>query len=323
MDSNANIFVNSMLSNSLFPLVNKPTNFYRNSSSLIDHAWTNILHTDTIANILDISVSTHKPILTAIPTTIKNFVDEDSSRVRNILIHNVNEDTINSFKTDFEYLASSFNCEGGYITKKTEIITAFSHFHCKLKSIYSKHISIEKSVNSKRNKYDKPWISAGLANSCKTKNKLHNKWIKSRGTASETSHKTEYKSYRSKLRNLIRLAETNHFSSKFAKVCGDIRKAWSTINSIRNKSKAQRFPNLVDINGLIVSNRRDICTKFNNYFTNVANNLNKNKYMNNAPPDFNQFLSNPLKSTIFLSPITKEEILEIINKLDNHKCNLS
>ena len=59
----------------------------------------------------------------------------------------------------FEYLASSFNCEGGYITKKTEIITAFSHFHIKLKSIYSQHISIEKSVNSKRKKYDKPWIS--------------------------------------------------------------------------------------------------------------------------------------------------------------------
>ena len=59
-------------------------------------------------------------------------------------------------------------------------------------------------------------INLGLANSCKTKNKLHNKWIKSRGTASETSHKTEYKSYCSKLRNLIRLAETNHFSSKFA-----------------------------------------------------------------------------------------------------------
>ena len=43
--------------------------------------------------------------------------------------------------------------------------------------------------------------------------------------------------------------------------------------------------------------------------------------MNNAPPDFNQFLSNSVKSTIFLSPITKEEILEIINKLDNHKCS--
>ena len=33
--------------------------------------------------------------------------------------------------------------------------------------------------------------------------------------------------------------------------------------------------------------------------------------MNNALPDFNQFLSNPVKSTIFLSPITKE-ILEIL-----------
>ena len=48
-DNNKDIddFVNNMMSNSLFPLVNKATNFIRGSSTLIDHAWTNILNNST------------------------------------------------------------------------------------------------------------------------------------------------------------------------------------------------------------------------------------------------------------------------------------
>ena len=38
-DHNTDKFVNAMISNSFFPLVNKPTNFFRNLSTLIDHAW--------------------------------------------------------------------------------------------------------------------------------------------------------------------------------------------------------------------------------------------------------------------------------------------
>ena len=64
-------FVNMMISSSLFPLINKPTNFFRNSSTLIDHAWCNILHEDIKSYIINSSVGSHKPILTTIPTSIK------------------------------------------------------------------------------------------------------------------------------------------------------------------------------------------------------------------------------------------------------------
>ena len=37
-DPHVDKFVNTMMSNSLFPLVNKPTNFFRETSTLIDHA---------------------------------------------------------------------------------------------------------------------------------------------------------------------------------------------------------------------------------------------------------------------------------------------
>ena len=64
-----------------------------------------------------------------------------------------------------------------------------------------------------------------------------------------------------------------------------------------------------------------MCSEFNNYFTNVASNLNKYKYTNITPPDFNSFLNNPLSSSIYLSPISSLEIENIIKKLDDHKSN--
>ena len=171
-----------MISNSLFPLVNKPTNFFRNSSTLIDHAWCNILNEKTQANILDISVSTHKPITTVIPTALEHFVDDSAITDRNIRIHNVNDSTIDSFSKEFDNIVSSFNHNDDPIIDKDKARLAFSEFYTKLDGAYRKHITIDKVLKSKRNKFDKPWITTGLAISCKTKNRLHYKWIKSRGT---------------------------------------------------------------------------------------------------------------------------------------------
>ena len=42
----------------------------------------------------------------------------------------------------------------------------------------------------------------GLAKASKVKSKLQNIWIKSRGTMKEKAAKTNYKSYRSKLKSL-------------------------------------------------------------------------------------------------------------------------
>ena len=322
-DSNSSVdkFVNTMISNSLFPLINKPTNFFRNTSTLIDHSWSNVLHESTRASIIDTSVSTHKPIFTVLPASLKHLADENNNSNRSMLIHNVSDNSVRSFSKDLEDIIL-FNYDSGYITDSHKVKSVFSEFYLKLTNIYSKHITVEKTLRSRRNKFDKPWISTGIAKSCKIKNKLHNAWIKSRGSNSESFHKAEYKSYRSKLRKIIRMSETNYFKSKFTKTCGNIKKAWSVINAIRCKNKASKFPSFFDINGSIISNRRIICSEFNNYFTNIAKNLNKTKYSNHTPPDFNTFLNkNPLSSSIYLSPITGEEIEAIIKKLDDYKSN--
>ena len=318
-DPHVDKFVNTMISNSLFPLVNKPTNFFRDTSTLIDHAWCNILHDNTKANVLSISVSSHKPIFTLIPTALKHFAGDTESK--NMQIHNINEDTINMFKSEFEDIASSSDYNKLYTQDSNKVRAMFSQFYEQLALTYSNNIIIDENFKSKRNKYDRPRISEGIAKSCKTKNKLHNKWIKSRGSMTENFHKTEYKSYRSKLRNLIRLSEENYYKAKFAKTCGDIKKAWKVINSIRCKSKSAKFPNTIDVNGTIISNRRAICSEFNKYFSTVTNNLNEEKCRNFSPSNFCNYLKDPVSSSIYLSPITDDEIIDIIRKLDVNKVN--
>ena len=197
--------------------------------------------------------------------------------------------------------------------------STFSDFYSILTHLYNKYIVVDKVFKSNRNKYDKPWITTGLAKACKAKSKLHNIWIKSRGIMKENAAKTNYKSYRSKLKKLIQQAELNYFRNKFDNSSGNIRKAWSVINSIRCKSKNNVLPNFIDTNGVIVTNRREICSKFNEYFVNVARNLNSDKYNNLDVPDYKQYLRNSVNNSLFLSPITYNEIHDIIISLDSNK----
>ena len=137
-DSNSSVdrFVNTMMSNSLFPLINRPTNFFRNTSTLIDHSWSNVLHEHTRASIIDSSVSTHKPIFTVLPASLKQVKHNQDDSIRNMLIHNVNDDTIRSFNKDLEHI-TSFDYGSGYITDSHKIKSVFSEFYSKLTNIYS------------------------------------------------------------------------------------------------------------------------------------------------------------------------------------------
>ena len=131
-DPLADEFVNDMISSSLFPLINKPINFFRNSSTLIDHAWCNFLHDDVKSYIINSSVSSHKPILTIIPTSIKQFTKDDHNIGKHIRTHNINDDTISAFSKDFESVFSNFDFGSEFITDSSTIRSLFSDFYNKL-----------------------------------------------------------------------------------------------------------------------------------------------------------------------------------------------
>ena len=165
-DNNTNIddFVNGMISNSLFPLVNKATNFFRGSSTLIDYAWTNILNNSTKCDVVDILTSSHKPLLSSIPTKLKHFIDKAASNNTNVKLHNINTDSLNKFSNDFDSFLSARSYRYSEPIKDNTILkSTFSDFYSTLTHLYNKHIVVDKVFKSNRNKYDKPWITTGFS----------------------------------------------------------------------------------------------------------------------------------------------------------------
>ena len=78
------------------------------------------------------------------------------------------------------------------------------------------------------------------------------------------------------------------------------------------------------IDNELITCRRAIANKFNNYFTSLARNLNTSAY-SEIPlasfPSFHSYLSKPCEKSIFLEDSTPDEISQIIKDFDNGKAS--
>ena len=127
-------------------------------------------------------------------------------------------------------------------------------------------------------------------------------------------------SYRRYLKKVIKLAKRNYYSKRFENVQGDLKKTWSLINELRGKTKRNIKASFV-INGELVEARRQISNEFNKFFASAAKKLNAKLYsstLSSFEPRsdaFRHFLKNRVNSSIFMSPVTADEIHEIIRIL--------
>ena len=100
------------------------------------------------------------------------------------------------------------------------------------------------------------------------------------------------------------------------------KKTWEVINEIRGKSKNMLKPPIV-INNEKIMNRRKIANEFNKYFNSIASNLNEGiDEITISDAKFNSFeeyMTQRVKSTIFLYDCDASEILEIISDFKNGK----
>ena len=66
-----------------------------------------------------------------------------------------------------------------------------------------------------------------------------------------------------------------------------------------------------------MTDQKRVANKFNDFFTNVAQNLVERMRKNNRA--INDYLLNPIKNTIFLKPANAAEISNLILQLDESK----
>jgi len=135
--------------------------------------------------------------------------------------------------------------------------------------------STTKNLNSK-NKRLKEWMSKGLLCSVRHKQYLSMKCKKNPNNAKLILH---YKKYKNTFTKLLRLAKIKFYENKLREVSSSPKLTWNLINEIsgdNTKNKDTIKSVLVNNNLLnIDDNPKEAANEFNNYFTNVGENLVK------------------------------------------------
>ena len=111
--------------------------------------------------------------------------------------------------------------------------TAYAEFV----SIFSEQYNIccpVKTIQAEVARRDKPWITNGLTNACRKKNRLYRIWLHSQTPAAES----RYKTYKNKLTSILRTAEKEHYSKLLSDAKGNIKNTWTILNAAMNKKRA-------------------------------------------------------------------------------------
>ena len=312
-------YVDLFMCTGFAPLINKPTHFKGKASTSIDQIWCNIVSENIHSGILNISTSAHRPIFASIPTCAESMFSLNEPGKNTLQIHNICTKNIDKFDIEIDRLNSEYSS----ITVNPDLApvaceTEFNSYYTMLTKIYNSNFLENIDTTNKRSFFNKPWISVGIAKSCKTKNWLHNQSIKHRNKPRAQETKDAYNSYRARLRDIIRTSKNDYYSKRFNNCNGDLKKCWKVINEMRHKKRSVSFPNCIEFNKKLIVDRRLILNKFNEYFVNIAKNLNSSQSQSSFI-DYKKFMKNRVEQTIFLNEIESSEIDTIIGELNPNK----
>ena len=97
-----------------------------------------------------------------------------------------------------------------------------------------------------------------------------------------------------------------------------MRKCWGVINSLTPQNAKPNYPLTIIVGNSIIKTPTKIADEFNKHFCSFGKKLSDEANTAN-PPDFNQFLSNKVCSSMFFCQTTVSEIFNLINQLNSSK----
>ena len=162
---------------------------------------------------------------------------------------------------DWSFVSEDDDLENVY-TKFLNKTPVLINIHCPLKAIKV----------SKRKTPRKPWVTIGLLNSIRTKDKIYIKYI---GLTKPTSeNKINYTKYRNLLNNLLRASKKSHITSEIESNKFNMKETWKTLNSLLGRNNQTKLPDFFkDNNGNKITDSIDIADHFTDFFTNIGTRL--------------------------------------------------
>ena len=121
------------------------------------------------------------------------------------------------------------------------------------------------------------------------------------------SNEIKYKRYRNKLTHFLKCAERKYHADILEKNRSNLKQTWVILKSIIIKNKSSRIQEKFNLDdGSTTTDKSVISEKFDDFFINIGPSLARKIPEQNISPS--QFMGDRVTNTIFLEPVTIEEI---------------
>jgi hypothetical protein len=194
---------------------------------------------------------------------------------------------------------------------------SFDNFLNIFKDNYDASFPLKKINQRKIDTVKSPWMTMSICESVQTKNSLYKKFLKNPTERNEKN----YKRFKNKLKHVIKIAKKLHYEELFIKYKNDTKMTWKTINTLLNKNvKTKELPNkfIAKNSGESITKPSKIADKFNEYFINIGPQL-ASKINGNLETSIQKYLTGNFMNSMFLNPITENEMISEVLKLKDNK----
>ena len=309
-DELCNEFFDLITSHSLLPRITLPTRISNASGTLIDNILCKADFTikPTTAGILLNKLSDHQPCFVLVDTTFAR-----SHNPKFIRKYVQIEDVITNINNDI--------CSSEIYNKIDKRLTAdpnvnYNIMHDIIEETKNTHMT-SKLVKFNKYKHKKSkWITRGLLRSIRFRDNLYKKIkLTNPGSREYEILSINLKTFNRILRRSISTAKQQFLASTFDKYKSDIKNTWKTINeTLCKKGNKSTSPTSLNINGIAITNKLDIANAFNNYFTNIGDELAKGINYSGTK-GFTHYLRNRHNNKFSLNEVNEQSVIKIIENL--------
>ena len=192
--------------------------------------------------------------------------------------------------------------------------SAFCCFHKKLVETIETEIPEKtKTINYKRTIRD-PWLTTSLLKCLKRQHHLYQQTLRKK----DTELIEKYRNYRKTLKKIIRYCKSQYYLDRCMEFKNNSKKLWAMINKVISKSNHKSDSiDKIKVGSTYKTDPKSITTSFCNHFANVGKNY-ANK-ISRSNKKIENYLRNIEinKHSLFLTPVTEEDLLRLINALPN------
>lgn len=258
-------FFNTICSLSLLPRITHPTRIARTSQTLIDNALCKLSCdiSDVEAGILTHQFSDHNPYFLILKAFHRNNPTPSVTKYRQYSHKNLNT---------FQQLFQSNNLSNISLSSNNDDPNqTYEILHENIQQNFESAFPL---ITKKFDKYkDKknPWMTDELLHLIKQRDKLLKKKKKAKSKKRKDNIWTELRDLNSTIDKKISQAKNSHFHDQFNKCKSDIKKTWSLINKILNRTSTNDYPDFfLDTDGNKLTDYKHIADGLNNFFSNVG-----------------------------------------------------